>query len=116
MRRALLLLSALLAMAPFGAGLIRAVETGSDLRMLWMAVAAFLAGMVISIATRRGRVALGAAPLGAVVFVVTTLAAGTAALLLGATAQAGIWMVAAVYGLCFAGSSVLGSRARAAAT
>jgi hypothetical protein len=94
-------LSIVFAVAPFAAALLRAVQTGRDLRLLWMALAAFVAAAAVTaVAKSRGVTPAVAASVGA--FVVATLAAGAAAMLLGATAAPGIWAVAGVFGFCFA--------------
>ena len=87
--------------APFAFGLLRATQA-SDYRMLWMAIASFAgAALVGLIARRHGRDSKEILALSVVVLAVSTLLAGLTARLLGATAAAGIWAVAIVFGLCW---------------
>jgi hypothetical protein len=106
-------LSIVFGAAPFVFGLIRAVSTGYDLRMLWMALASFLGALLVGVVGRsptRGPNTLLA--LSALTFVVTALLAGSTALLLGATAPAGVWGVAIVFALLWAASSAFDTLAR----
>lgn len=100
--RSLYFLAILFRVAPFAFGLIRATQA-SDYRMLWMALAS-LAGatLVALIARRRTRESREVLALAVVVLGVSTLLAGLTARMLGATAAAGIWAVAIVFGLCWA--------------
>jgi hypothetical protein len=97
----------LLGAAPIGFGLFRRVQTGSDSRMLWMAVAAtiFTAGvMAASIGRRR---TLHAAYIQAtIILIVSTLTAAAVGFFLGARAPFGLGAVALVLGSCLAASSV----------
>ena len=103
------LLSLLFAMAPFGFAMLRFVSTGSDLRMLWMACAAMV-GAVVVVAIRKDR-----SPTTSIaIFVLGTLLAGLTGYLLGATAAAGIWLVAIALAFCFAASHSLAARSRRA--
>lgn len=95
-------LSVLLAAAPFVAGLIRATNA-SDLRLLWMALAAFLGSVLVRwLAGGRGRGPDGSAAV--LTFVVAAALAGLTAYLLGARGAVGVWMVAVVLGLFLAAS------------
>ena len=99
--------------APLGSGLFRALRTGSDLRLLWMALAAsiFAAGVLATeFGRRQTRRAIVNQAL-VILCVSSALAVGTG-LLLGATAGPGVWMVAVVLGICLAVSSVLVARSR----
>lgn len=71
--------------------------------MLAMAAAAF-GGMLILTAIGRSS--------SAAVFFVTTVIAGCVAYLMGATAAAGIWPVAIVFGLCYTISDIARKRSR----
>lgn len=98
----------LLGAAPIAFGLFRAWQTGSDYRMLWMALAAtiFTAGvMAASIGRRRTR--HSAYVQATVILIVSTLLAGAIGFFLGATAAFGVWAVALVLSGCLAASSVL---------
>ncbi|MFL5637946.1 MAG: hypothetical protein ACJ78M_01100 [Gemmatimonadaceae bacterium] len=111
--RALYLISLLFAVAPFAFGIVRALRTGHDLRMLWMAFAAFLGASAIEAIgkarTRKGNVVLA---FSVVTFIVTTLAGGITAYLLGATSAPGVWGVAIVFGLLWTGSYALDTLSR----
>lgn len=94
--------------APTGFGLFRAWQTGSDFRMLWMALAGtiFTAGvMAASIGRRRTR--RSAYTQAIVILGVSTLFIGAIGFLLGATNGIGVWAVAFVLSGCLAASSVL---------
>jgi hypothetical protein len=114
--RRLYLLSIPFAIAPFAVGIIRAVQTGRDFRLLWMAFASFLGAAMITaiVKARNGNPSVLA--LSAVVFVMSAVFAALTGFLLGARAGPGTWMVAVVLGLCWAASYALYnlSRPRAA--
>jgi hypothetical protein len=107
------ILAVLFALAPFGFGVIRAVTTGHDFRMLAMAVAAFAGVLIITLI---GQSRAGVAASSGAVFFVATVIAACVADLMGATAAAGIWPVAIVFGLCYAASDILRKRSRGAIT
>ena len=94
------LLSFLFAAAPFALALVRAVQTGHDMRLLWMALASFVGATVVMAVAKAGsrKPSLVLSLTGA--FVVATLLAGLAAFADGARAAPGIWAVAVVFGLC----------------
>ena len=92
MKRAL---SITLAILPFASGLFRYVKA-NDARMLWMALAAFVAAAILHKLRRPITTFIGA-----------TLFAAGAGYLLGAYAWFGVWAVAIVLALCFAASSAL---------
>jgi MFS-type transporter involved in bile tolerance (Atg22 family) len=101
-------LAVALALAPFGAALIRLTQTGTDVRYFWVALAAFLGALAVMLigraGTQRKDVVLR---LAAVTFLVATLLAVLAARLLGARAAFGIWAVAIVFALFFTASQLL---------
>jgi hypothetical protein len=101
-------LAALFAAAPFGAGLLRAFQTGHDLRLLWMALASFVGATAVFAVGKRKTANLSAL-LGwsAAAFLIATLLAAMAARLLGASAAPGIWAVASVFALCGVVSQIL---------
>ena len=107
------ILAILCAAVPFAFGVIRAVQTGSDFRYLWMALASYIgAGAVMLFLRARDRnrnVLLGQST---VAFVVATLLAAITGYLLGARAAAGIWIVSAAFGFCCASSAALLARSR----
>lgn len=93
--------------APIGFGLFRAWQTGSDFRMLWMALAAtiFTAGvMAASIGRRRTRHSVYTQAI--IILLVSTLTAGAVGFFLGARAAFGLWAVAFVLSSCLAACSV----------
>jgi hypothetical protein len=79
--------------------------------MLWMAAASAAGAVVIAALTTRqkGSLALGFVFL---TLVASTLLAGLTGYILGATAGPGVWMVAFVFGLCWAASLTLFSLSR----
>ena len=106
----------LLGAAPIGFSLFRAWQTDTtDYRMFWMAVAASLfAGGTLLAAIGRRRSQHAVKVQGIVIFIVSTLLAGAAAYLFGATAWFGIWAVAVVFGGCLSAASLLIEVARPA--
>jgi len=93
-------ISGVLAAAPFAFGAMRYLQTGSDQRMLWMALAAHIgAGVVMLAGGRRAGLVLAALALA----VATTFAA-LVAYRLGASAALGVWPVAFVLGFCVTAS------------
>ena len=107
-RRIRLVLAVAFAAAPFGAGLIRFIQTGSDVRYFWVALAAFLGALVVMLIGGDGTQPRNVVRrLSIVAFFVSTLLAVLAARLLGARAMFGIWAVAIVFALFFTASQVL---------
>lgn len=107
------ILSILFAMAPIAFALIRAFRSHYDLRMLWMALAAFAGTtMVMTLGRVRRRSTRGVVVLAIVALIVAMLAAGWIAMRLGATAAAGIWPVAFVLSVCWVVSFVLDTLSR----
>jgi hypothetical protein len=103
-------LSLLFAAVPFVFALMRALSSGSDLRLLWMALASCIGAAAMWVVTRgRSRTPGVRLGLSCVVLVVATLLAGSAAMLLGAKAAPGIWAVAFVFGVCWAASYAFGA-------
>lgn len=100
-RAVFLALSIAFAIAPFAFGLFRAVQTGRDYRMIWMAVASAIGAAVVFALGKRGKrgLALGVVFLA---LIAATAAAGLTGYMLGATAGPGVWMVAFVLGFCWA--------------
>jgi hypothetical protein len=103
----------LLAVAPFGAALIRFTQTRIDVRYFWVALASFLGAFAVMLIgkarTQRKNVVLR---LSAIAFLVSTLLAVLAARLLGASAAFGIWAVAIMYALFTTAGQVLYSLSR----
>jgi hypothetical protein len=113
----LYLLSLVFAAAPFAFGLIRFLQTGSDVRMLWMAVTSFVgASVVMAIGRARGRERSGIVVFSLVTLIVATLCAGLTAIRFGATRGPGAWAVAFVLGLCWAMRYALAALSRSPTT
>ncbi len=102
--RSLYLLSIAFAMAPFAFGIVRAVQTGHDFRLLWMALASFLGAAAVTAIVKARNGNPTAFALSAAVFVISALFAALTGFLLGARAGPGTWMVAVVLALCWAAS------------
>ena len=106
-------LSIFFAAVPFAFALIRAGRTGYDLRYFWVAVASLVgATMVMAAGRAYGRGLEVSVALSAGAFVVATLFAVLAAVLLGTTVGPGILVVASAFGFCCAASCVLHVLAR----
>jgi hypothetical protein len=107
-QRGLFLLAILFAAGPFVAALTRALGTGTDFRMLLMAIPAFLiVGAIMAFGNAPSRKASGVLTLSVVAFVVAAVVAASVAYLLGARANFGVWAVAIVFALFFATGSAL---------
>ena len=106
-------LSIIFAAVPFVFALVRAVRTGSDLRYFWLASASLIGAVVIT-AVGRSHAAntrsTGLLSLG--VFVVATLFAVVAALLIGTRMGAGVLVVGSGFGFCFALANLFQMSAR----
>jgi hypothetical protein len=100
-------LSILFAALPFGFGSIRAVQTGNDLRYLWVAVAALCgAALVMRVGSVPGTVANRVAR-SVTAFFASGFLAVLIALLLGTRLGPGILVVASAFGFCFAAATLL---------
>lgn len=103
MNRLLRVLSMIFAALPFAFGSIRAVQTGNDLRYLWVALAALCGAAV---ALRVGGGAGTASNRGTArsmrVFTASTLLAVLMGMLLGTSLGPGLLVVASAFGFCFA--------------
>jgi hypothetical protein len=109
----LVLLSLLFAIAPFIFGTIRAVTTGRDYRMLWMAAVALPGAIAVRMfAGAGGRDSSSVMTFAVVTLVVTTVLGAITAYVLGATSAPGVWGVAGGFGLFWAASYVLHARSR----
>ena len=101
-------LAMLVAAMPLAFAVIRALQTGSDLRYIWVALASLASAAAVQTAGRSyGRTPALAFALSAAVFVAATLSAVSAALLLGTRLGPGILIVGASFGMCFAASCLL---------
>lgn len=107
-QRMYLVAAVLLGAAPLAFGLVRAFTTRTDLRMVWMALAAsiFAFGVLAAaIGRRRTRHAMWVQAI--VILIVSALLAGGTGFVLGARAGPGVWAVALVLSICLAASSVM---------
>jgi hypothetical protein len=95
-----LVVGILLVAAPFAFGLLRAINTGTDWRYLWVALGAFIGSAVI-IAIGRARstasVTIGNAFSA---LLVSTLAAVLAAKYIGNTRSTATWIVSFAFAFC----------------
>ena len=91
---------------PFAFGLIRAIETGTDVRYVWVALAAMFGGMIVIARVRRSGRSLQPAALAVAVFVTSLFLAIGTAMLLGTRLGPGILVVAAGFAGCFAAAAV----------
>jgi len=93
-------LSILLGAIPFVFALIRAVQTGTDFRYLWMAIAAFIgAALVMIIGKARDQTRNVVLRLSAIAFLTSTLVAALVGRLLGGRSIVGILIVCVAFGL-----------------
>ena len=86
---------------PFAFGAIRAVKTGSDVRYLWVALAAAIGALVVE-RMAPARHSAGALSLATLAFCASGAAGTGAAMLLGTKLGPGILVVAASFAACFA--------------
>jgi hypothetical protein len=106
-------LAILLGAAPIAFPVIRLVETGNDLRFVWMALASLASvALVMVLGRARVRTTTMVVALAALAFVVATLAGALVATLLGATSGPAVWLVASAFALCWAASRTLYAFAR----
>jgi len=97
------LLSLLFTAAPFAIALIRAGRS-RDLRLLWMAIAAFAAAVVVVGVTKSRTAATSAT------FVLATVAAAVAGAVLGGTAVPGLLAVSSAFGVSLAVAAAVHGR------
>ena len=104
----LLLLSILFAAIPFGFAIVRALQTGSDFRYVWVALGSFVgAAAVMAIGKARQRTPAVVLALAVVALIVAALLAGTVAFLLGGSSGVAVGMVAVGFGGCHAAGLAL---------
>jgi hypothetical protein len=101
-------LAIIFAAIPFVFGMIRAFTTGTDVRYIWVALAAMIGGMIATAVARRLPKPPGMAALVAAVFVTSTVLAVFTARLLGTTMGPGLLVVATGFAACFAAASLIG--------
>ena len=94
-------LSIVATLIPFGFALIRAARTGNDFRYLWVAFAS-VAGATLAMKTAK---ASNKPVAVALVFVVATVFAVSAAVLMGTALGVPILIVGSAFGSCFAAAA-----------
>jgi hypothetical protein len=104
-------LGLLLAAIPFGFAVLRAVGTGTDLRYLWVALAAAVAAWAVLRFGGRGVPPTGSGV--AVAFVASMAAASVAGFVQGAQSVPAVLFVALGFAICEAGGLALVHGARA---
>jgi hypothetical protein len=103
-----LIVGTLLIAAPFGFGLLRAQQTGTDWRYLWVAIAAFVgSSIVIALGVSRSRTSTVTVGIGAVALIVATLTAVLGAKFLANTQSVATWIVAFAFAFCATVGTVL---------
>jgi len=88
---------------PFGFALIRVARTGDDFRYIWVALAS-VAGAALALKPAKACTKPTAV---ALILVVATVFAVSAALLIGTALGAPILIVGSAFGLCFAAGALL---------
>ena len=101
-------LAVIFAAIPFAFGMIRAFQTGTDVRYIWVALAAMVGGLIATALARKLPKPPGTAALVAAVFVTSVVLAVFTAMLLGTTLGPGLLIVATGFAACFAAASLLG--------
>jgi hypothetical protein len=98
----------LLIAAPFAFGLLRAFNTGTDWRYLWVAVGALL-GTSAVIAIGRSKSSTSAVTIGTALnaLLIATLAAVLAAKFVGNTRSTATWIVSFAFAFCTTAGTVL---------
>ena len=98
-----LLLSVLLAAIPFAFAIVRALQTRSDFRYAWVALASFLgAAAVMIIGKARQRTPARVLALAVVALIAAALLAGIVAFVVGARSVLSMAVVAVGFGGCHA--------------
>lgn len=107
----MMMLGLLLAAVPFAFAVLRAAGTGTDLRYVWVALAAAVASWAVLIFSGRG--ARPTASRAAAALVAATAAASVAGFVQGAQSVPSVLFVALGFAICEAGGLSLVRRARA---
>lgn len=104
----LTLLSIVFAAIPFAFAIVRALQTGSDLRYVWVALGSFAgAAAVMWIGKARQRSPGAVLALAVVALIVATVLAGLVAFAVGASSLVSVGVVALGFGGCHAASLAL---------
>ena len=101
------ILALLCAATPFVFAMIRAVTTGTDVRYVYLAVAAMAGGMLVSALARGSRTPLSVPLIVGLVLVVSTVLATGVGVLLGTHLGPGLLIVAGGFAVCFAAATWL---------
>jgi hypothetical protein len=102
-------LAVVFAAIPFAFGLIRAFNTGTDVRYIWVALGAMIGGMIATTVARRFPKPPATPALVVAVFVTSAVLAVFTARLLGTTMGPGLLVVATAFAACFAAASLISS-------
>lgn len=109
-------LSILFGAIPFAFAIVRALQTGSDLRYVWVALGSFAgAAAVMAIGRARQRTPGVVLALAVVALIVATVLGGAVAFAVGARSLVAVGVVAVGFGGCHAASLALYSLSRARA-
>lgn len=109
----LTLVSFVFAAIPFAFAIVRARQTGSDLRYVWVAIGSFAgAAAVMRIGKARQRSPATVLALAVVALVVAAVLAGLVAFAVGASSLVSVGVVALGFGGCHAASLALYSLSR----
>lgn len=96
-----LIVGLLLIAAPFAFGLLRALETGTDWRYLWVAISAFVASsVVIAIGKSQSKTSTVTVGVAVTALLTATVAAVLGAKFLANTQSAAAWIVAFAFAFC----------------
>jgi len=101
----------LLAGIPFAVGMIRVFETGTDLRYMWVALAAMAGGMIATMVARRLRQVPTTGILVAAVFIMSALHAAVVGRLLGMPMGRELTILASGFAACFAAATLVATAA-----
>lgn len=103
-----LIVGILLIAAPFAFALLRALQTGTDWRYLWVAIAAFVgSSVVIAIGRSQSKTSTVTVGIAAIALIAATLTAVLGAKFLAHTQSVATWIVAFAFAFCFSVGTVL---------
>lgn len=93
---------------PFAFGTLRASQSGTDFRYLWVAISAFVgSSVVIAIGKSQSKTSSVTIGIALIALVVATIAAVLGAKFITHTQSAAAWMVALFFGFCTTVGTVL---------
>lgn len=103
-----LIVGVLLIGSPFGFGLLRGMQTGTDWRYLWVAIAAFVgSSVVIAMGRSQSKSSIVTVGIAVMALLVATIAAVLGAKFLANTQSAATWIVAFAFAFCTTVGTVL---------